>query len=267
MDLWLHFVVPYFPEVIMTSQHDTHTEDTTCASSLHIWREGEIIWVKGHVYDNRPHTHHALQLVWSEGDAPAELHALGEEHHAQVLLIDSGVTHALHLERGTVALIDPASTLAKTVRAQCIGASSPAGVHKMKRVDSFETPQAWLSSLSDRRVHQLDSRVWDVLRWLDELEAQEKWDEVSLKRALGLVHLSRSRFLHLFSEEVGAPWRTYLVWRRGLVAMTLATQGMSLTEVAHASGYADSAHLSRQIVALFGVVPSALLKHSHFIQS
>ncbi|MCR9161291.1 MAG: helix-turn-helix domain-containing protein [Nannocystaceae bacterium] len=105
------------------------------------------------------------------------------------------------------------------------------------------------------------------MRWLDALETTGRWFEATLAGALGRTQLSRSRFLHLFSEEVGSPWRTYLVWRRAQVAMSAASTGTSLTEAAHFAGYADLAHFSRQFVALFGVPPGQLVKASHFVQA
>lgn len=113
----------------------------------------------------------------------------------------------------------------------------------------------------------MDKRIEDVLAWLDRLEMESRWDEVSLQGALAQSHLSESRFLHLFSEQVGTPWRGYLVWRRALVAATIAAAGVSLTDAAHSAGYADSAHLSRQFKALFGFTPSAAMNFSQFVQS
>jgi AraC-like DNA-binding protein len=49
--------------------------------------------------------------------------------------------------------------------------------------------------------------------------------------------------------------------------MALVAKGNNLTDAAHASGYADSAHLSRQFSDLFGVTPGAFAKNSHFLQS
>ena len=250
----------------MTHQDKPETASDPCSSTLHIWREDQVIWIQGRVYDNRPHKHQALQLVWSAPDTFAELHTEDANHRARALLIDGGVQHALHLEQGTIALVDSASSVANVLRTQFLGRDDGVGVSTMQCPESFEDPQAWLSSLSGAQ-HVIDPRVREVLAWLDSREEHTRWDEVSLDEALKLAHLSRSRFLHLFSAEVGSPWRTYLIWRRALVAMTFATRGMNLTEVAHASGYSDSAHLSRQFVALFGIVPSALVEHSHFIQS
>lgn len=115
-------------------------------------------------------------------------------------------------------------------------------------------------------LRPMEPRVRTVLDWLDGLESEGRWREVTLEAALRQVHLSPSRFRHLFSEALGTPWRSSLVWRRALVALRLAAGGASLTEAAHLSGYADSAHLSRQFRALFGWTLASFLQNSHFVQ-
>lgn len=71
---------------------------------------------------------------------------------------------------------------------------------------------------------ELDERVVRVLAWLDEMEQRGRWHEVTLEGALRRAHLSSDRFRHLFSEALGSPWRTYLVWRRALVGIRSSTR-------------------------------------------
>lgn len=80
------------------------------------------------------------------------------------------------------------------------------------------------------------------------------------------VHLSPSRFRHLFRREVGLSVQRYLLWQRLQLAMNVSARGASLTEAAHAAGFADSAHLSRVFRATFGLPPSLIFKNSHAVQ-
>jgi AraC-like DNA-binding protein len=80
------------------------------------------------------------------------------------------------------------------------------------------------------------------------------------------VHLSPSRFRHLFRREVGISVQSYLRWQRLLVALRTSARGVSLTEAAHAAGFADSAHLTRVFRATFGVPPSRFFRNSHAVQ-
>ncbi|GAB4429059.1 MAG: AraC family transcriptional regulator [Chloroflexi bacterium OHK40] len=80
------------------------------------------------------------------------------------------------------------------------------------------------------------------------------------------VHLSPSWFRHLFRREVGLSVQRYLLWQRLQLAMNVSARGASLTEAAHAAGFADSAHLSRVFRATFGLPPSLIFKNSHAVQ-
>jgi AraC-like DNA-binding protein len=72
------------------------------------------------------------------------------------------------------------------------------------------------------------------------------------------VGLSPSRASHLFVEETGLPFRTFVLWLRVTRAVDAHIAGMSLTEAAQAAGFADSAHLSRTFKRMFGLPAAAL---------
>ncbi|MEM1350152.1 MAG: AraC family transcriptional regulator [Myxococcota bacterium] len=241
--------------------------DDACPVRLHVKRERGVVWVEGQVLDNRMHEHHALQISWAAPGTLVSLRTEGGSCRGRVVVVDGGVSHALSMERGLIALVDASSSVGGRLRGRYLDGDSAA---------AFDELDGWNGSLREARASLRlgrdapairDARVRAVLAWLDEMEEAERWTSVSLEGALAVAHLSRSRFLHLFSTEVGSPWRTYLVWRRALVAMVLANGDGDLTAAAHAAGYADSAHLSRQFSALFGVTPSTFVKNSHFVQS
>jgi len=68
--------------------------------------------------------------------------------------------------------------------------------------------------------------------------------------------LSASRFQHLFTREVGVPFRRYRVWHRLRAAIREAAGGSSLTSAAHTAGFADQAHFTREFRRTFGAPPS-----------
>jgi AraC-like DNA-binding protein len=72
--------------------------------------------------------------------------------------------------------------------------------------------------------------------------------------------LSPSRFLHLFKAETGVPLRRYRIWNRMGAAVRACGTGASLTEAAHAAGFASSAHFSAAFRDMFGMMPKDLLK-------
>lgn len=72
------------------------------------------------------------------------------------------------------------------------------------------------------------------------------------------VHLSASRFLALFPQHTGMPVSHYRLWRQLLRAVALLRQGASVTEAAHAAGFADGPHLSRSVRRVLGSSPSEI---------
>ena len=72
--------------------------------------------------------------------------------------------------------------------------------------------------------------------------------------------LSTSRFLHLFKAQTGIPLRRYRLWNRMGAAVGAFRGGVSLTEAAHAAGFASSAHFSSAFRDMFGMMPSDLAK-------
>lgn len=81
---------------------------------------------------------------------------------------------------------------------------------------------------------------------------------VQLADAAAAATLSPSRFRHLFIQETGTTFRSYLLWLRINVAIEAAVAGASWTEAAHEAGFADSAHLSRTHKRMFGIEPTAI---------
>ena len=84
-------------------------------------------------------------------------------------------------------------------------------------------------------------------------------DRPSLADTAAAVNVSPSRLTHLFTEEVGIPFRNYVLWMRFRRVVDEVARGSNLTEAAIAAGFSDSSHLSRSFREHFGLSPSALL--------
>ena len=119
------------------------------------------------------------------------------------------------------------------------------------------------SSICDRilptpRINaNFDPRITYALEYL----GAELDHRVTVAELSSAVSLSPSRLEHLFKEQVGISMSRYLLWIRLKKALEMMSRGMSLTEVAHTVGFADSAHLSRTFRRLIGIAPSELLKN------
>lgn len=81
-------------------------------------------------------------------------------------------------------------------------------------------------------------------------------DSLSVAHAADVAGLSPSRFQHLFTHEVGVPFRRYRGWQRLRTAIRVAAGGSSLTTAAHAAGFSDQAHFTRAFRRAFGAPPS-----------
>ena len=105
-------------------------------------------------------------------------------------------------------------------------------------------------------VRPLDPRIARALALL------EQPDSSSGEQLADEVHLSFSRFVHLFKDEVGAPLRTLRSWKRARSWLRYVAQNTSLTQIAHHTGYPDSAHFSRSIRRVFGLQPRDMMAGS-----
>lgn len=101
-----------------------------------------------------------------------------------------------------------------------------------------------------------DERILSALRRMRE-QPHRSHSMAELGQCAGL---SPSRFLHLFKAETGVPLRRYRLWNRMGAAVGAFREGKSLTEAAHAAGFASSAHFSTAFRDMFGMMPSELLK-------
>lgn len=208
---------------------------------------------RGVAGDAVAHRHFAAQAILAPGGARVQL-ASGEVLQGQAILIDPLVAHRLQPVEGVTlyfleptALGDPdlVGELAVFRRAAtCVAAAARAVFwDPWLRGDAAvrPPPRAGLAPILGR----IDTRLPDGALRLDDIA-----------RASGL---SASRFRHLFAEEVGLPFRRYVLWRRLRLAVTELRAGQDATTAAHAAGFADLAHFSRTLKAMFGVTATQVM--------
>jgi len=132
------------------------------------------------------------------------------------------------------------------------------GFESTRRTDKslVELGRALLAQLAPGSERDLrpEARVRKMSAW-----AAARLDTpVSLSEAAAHVGLSQGRARHIFVEETGLPFRTYLLWLRLNRAVELFSTGSSLTEAAHGAGFSDSSHLSRTFRRMFGIAADSL---------
>jgi AraC-like DNA-binding protein len=100
----------------------------------------------------------------------------------------------------------------------------------------------------------IDERILRVVEYINAHLAEP----VTLADVARVAFLSPSRFRHLFAEQTGMRLREYVLWRRFVSVWEHRMKGVSLSEAAHAAGFADSAHLARTSRRMIGIPPSLL---------
>jgi len=239
-------------------------------AQLFLWH-GVALYI-GPITDNSVHRHYALQLTISTGE-DFLIHSGDSDIETVFHLNAVEQPHALNSQNRPVAilLVEPDSTLGNAVLT-CLadGMISPVSYH-LAAVDLPKTREdasayihavAKVFGVEDKNEPAGNDKLDRVLGFL----AEHPGEAASARDMAELACLSESRFLHLFSEQVGLPFRRYLKWKRLLEAVKAAGAGKSLTEAAHAAGFSDSAHLSRVFREMFGFAPSQILQDSRFVQ-
>jgi AraC-like DNA-binding protein len=209
------------------------------------------------------HAHHVVQLVWAR-DGELTL-TLDTPVRRRAALVPSDVAHAFDASGETIALVlvDP-------------HAARGAALDRRARL----APGAELALSVP--FPSLDLSAIDAARWCDRLvselgataappglsdaaRAAITFVEDTIDGAPRLpdaarrIGLSPTRLTHLFTREVGIPFRRFVLWTRVKRAVEETRAGADLTRAAVAAGFSDSAHLSRTFRAMFGLPPSTIL--------
>jgi len=236
----------------------------------------------GPAFDTEIHAHHAIQVAVAL-DAPFGLRESNEEkwRSYEAALIASGVRHQLDGRGGRHVLLylEPESIDGRRISRPTSGT----GIGELPRSILENVRGAFVRAereeSSAARTHRLFTDVFGSLdlaplnRFVLDRRIGAVIQELrndpnrygSLPALATSAALSPSRFRHLFTAEMGVSCRRYLLWVRLYNAVRELSKGGSLTEAAHAVGFADAAHLTRTFRGMFGIVPSAISRSVHLV--
>jgi AraC-like DNA-binding protein len=206
------------------------------------------------------HSHLAHQITFSVNDEQFQVEIDGEIIEDNVLFIPSGKPHRF-LESNSKYL----SILMDNESLFEIGELK----RKIEKLDAFprdlKDVKSFIKSLGVNNHKNIDSRVVKIKEMIDHTECLEK---IRLNEISKEISLSESRTLHLFKEQVGVPFRKYILWKKLKRAISLFanTKDKKVTDIALEAGFSDSAHLSKIIKSSFGLSPTEILKNSQFIK-
>jgi len=232
-----------------------------------VWVHPGVVTIYGSSIDATSHSHHAMQVIWPQSSSLCKLN--GSDIFGGTI-IDAKVDHKLEMSKGWVLLIEPKSDLGQELVTKLMGQpfksfntpffeptkqpiqAEDITKYLMPLFDELALTKQFLvfnqSTVKDKRIKQLLIKLNQCLHGDCIKPANWRAAEVASQLAL-----SESRFLHLFSKELGIPWRPYLLWRRIICAVQAMINNNSATDAAYLAGFSDSAHLSRTFRNNFGM--------------
>lgn len=243
-----------------------------------IW-EGASLWImealpaKGAISNTTDfHSHHAVQATFSLGGR-FELRT-ADHRIATDAAVAPDVSHIFEAEGlNAILFIEPESRAGRAIARRLFEGAVLVPIPREWATDLVERlavtyrnsgkDDAPLLALGRSLVARLadtvdaelpDARVQKIIAYA----AARLDNPITLAAAAKSVGLSPGRVRHLFVEQTGLPFRTYLLWLRIMKAVGLYAGGSSLTEAAHEAGFADSAHFSRTFRRMFGIQAAAL---------
>jgi AraC-like DNA-binding protein len=209
--------------------------------------------------DLKPHRN-AVAVVALAMDDPFELAFLGENRSTPVYealraaLIGPGCLHHLKTA-GPMVFIYLDALSDDHAAAQQVDLAAACAHFSREPFESWSVNRACAVVGFPQRPPP-DPRIEAILRAIDvHPDTFVDFEDVATS-----VGLSPSRCRTLIREASGVPFRRYRIWRRMACIARQLAEGRNLTEAAHSAGFASSAHLSTAFNAMFGLMPSALLK-------
>ncbi|MFI9407828.1 helix-turn-helix transcriptional regulator [Nocardia sp. NPDC052316] len=226
-------------------------------------------------------------LSYRGGLSPAKMHA---HHSVQVLIARRG--EFIMADAGATivtcpAAVIPADTAHEMVQGVVNGemvqlaAESADGVELSRTVAQPGSAESWAAA-GAALIAELGENDWwadglpyakpgpaamrhpaltAALRRLPDLIAA---GPVRLRDVAAAVDVSESRLGHLFTAEIGLPFRPYVRWLRMSRAIDHIALGHTLTDAAHTAGFYDGAHFTRVCTKTFGLSPAILIREMTF---
>jgi AraC-like DNA-binding protein len=225
------------------------------------------------------HSHHAWQLmVGVDGPLRVQSSAHAPPRTAHALLTRPDVPHAAEADGRQVLVIfvhpesEAGAQLAARGGAGFEVLTRPL-VERMRHALRTTRPHERLTAGARRVLARLGAEAGRpairhpaIRKVLRQLRGEGPRGDESLEALAALAGLSPSRFMHVFSEQVGIPLRPYLRWLKLERAAMAIAGGASAAEAAHAAGFADAAHMARSFRSMLGTTPSAL-RRSQSVQA
>lgn len=244
----------------------------------YLWDGGFLLLGRGHGVVP-PHEHHAIQIVFGIDGEVGIKGKQGDWHMCRGAIVRPDVVHSFNPNGVLEAMlfVDPESPegvwLRSALRSDVTVVpearlASPIAElrrfveHPFDRLEVQELIKHCVQALCtgappSRRLDDRVTRVLAAIRGSDELR-------MSIEDAAAMAFLSPSRFAHLFKQQVGLPFRRYMLWRKLTRAMLIIGREKTIATAAHESDFSDAAHLTRTFYQMVGLPPSLLMRGEFF---
>ncbi|MEG8177090.1 helix-turn-helix transcriptional regulator [Nocardia terpenica] len=225
------------------------------------------------------HSHRAVQIVVAFDDPFFLADGSGGACVCEAAVIPSGVPH--EIVRGTARglllyvapewFADPTWVMSPGAGAgEWVALSRIAGLHEIGGA-LRDWPRSGLAAarsiMADNCLPRMNAGFigHPAVRELMHLLPDRLAGPVRLADLAGDIGISKDRLAHVIRSDLGVPFRRYVLSLRLQRALELCAAGHSITDAAHDTGFADSAHFSRACRHLLGFVPSKLLRYIRWI--
>jgi len=240
------------------------------------WRGGSL-WIGLAGQPAEPHSHHAVQITLPFPGGRVRFQGESRcwaEYTAALVVADHSHAFEARGQRVAQLFVDPESRDGRLLQqrhrsAGIVALSSPvlemqvsglatAYESRASDLELVGIARSVIASLAggaaepERSVG--DARVSQAIA----LMRERLGGRVSLASVATAVHLSPDRFRHIFVQDTGVSFRSYLLWLRLECSLAAYVAGQTLTDAAYIGGFADSAHLSRTFKSMFGITPASV---------
>jgi AraC-like DNA-binding protein len=207
--------------------------------------EGYAVY-RGPTTSGTLHRHAAFQIVIGKRAGVAVVDASRIRHESVALVVPPMELHCLSASPDVLTyFVEPHCAFADGLRERHgVGITVAPELHALTEDD--------IRQVGVRSTSQLDVRLVQALNALDS-------SNIPLPILAAEVGLSAQRLRALARSQLGMPLSRWRVWTRLRRVAEALQAGRSLADAASIAGFADQAHLTRQMREMMGLTPATVL--------